>query len=300
MRKYLIIALSAALLLAFFGCGSPKEEPAGPPAGSEDFEEIWFDPLPTASTKPKTETGENNSNLYVFAGEDFAKIKNANPGSILVVKYAATVDYAVGEVGWKSITDAGPVIIGDGSNKPQTAYINVEDLFLGDADFTLHIFNGATLREVTLLAAPEDYEVTVNPKATQGAKKIFIPFGHKVPGNGDLSKTDFKKITTAASGSLVFYFNDDVPTDIGLMKFGPKSGDPYKHYGISAAGEIADGDTGWRPVDAETKTITYTVAEIKAGVTAAAKDFPTGKFNKLEINLGSSKRADLLYIELKP
>jgi len=81
------------------------------------------------------------------------------------------------------------------------------------------------------------------------------------------------------------------------LKFGPKCGNPYQHYGITAAGDITEGDDGWRPVNDETKTITYTVAEIKAGVTKAG-----AAYNKLEINMGSEKRegSDLLYIELKP
>ena len=303
MKKFLILALSAALLLAFFGCGSPKEkEPEGPPAGTENFEEIALT-LPDSTSAAKADTGENNSNMYKFSTEDSAKIKGANPGSRLAVTYQADVDYAVGEIGWLDKANAGPVISGDGSKKKQTAYIDVvflADVFGEDNSFTIHIFNGAKLIEVMLMAAPDDYDYKGNDKATTGATPIFIPFGHKLPGNGDLSKADFKRITTATTGKVVFYFDiEEENKDYGILKFGPKCGDPYKHYGISKAGEIIDGDDGWRAVaeNIGTKTIEYTVAEIQAGVKAAG-----ASYNKLEINMGKAdaKKADLLYIELKP
>jgi len=303
MKKCLILVLSVALLMAFFGCGSGKpEEEVGPPAGTEDFEKIYFEPLPTPTTLDKPTTGENSSKMYKFTGDDFAKIGGALTGSYLEIKYSSPVDYAVGEIGWKSISDAGPVIIGNGTSKPQTAIVFREDLVIGD-DFTIHIFNGADLKSVTLFSAPDDYTPTPDKHATEGAKKIFIPSGHKVPGNGDLSKADFAKITTASSGSVVFYFEENTAPDNGILKFGPKSGDPYKHYGISKDGAAVDGDGGWRAYTAGDKdgegTIEYTVADIKAAIASAAADFTTGKFNKLEINQGSSAKAKLVYIELK-
>jgi len=307
MKKFLILVLSAALLLAFFGCGSPKEDESkndGPPPGTEDFDEIYLEPLPTPADSDKATTGENNSKMYKFTGENFTKIKDALPGSYLSIKYTSTVNYAVGEIGWKSISDAGPVIIGDATNKNQTAIVYREDLVIGDADFTIHMFNPSTLKEVVLYSAPEGYTPTPNPNATAGGQKIFIPSGHPVPGNGDLSKADFAKITKAASGTLVFYFEKNTAPSDGILKFGPKSGDPYKHYGISKDGAAIDGNDGWRAYTAGEEegkgTITYTVAEIKAGLAFAATDFPSGKFNKLEINQGSTAKADLVYIELKP
>jgi len=299
MKKFLILALSAALLTAFFGCGSPKEPEQKLPGDiNEDFEEIFFEPLPDSTNAATANTGENGSKMFKFTGDDFTKIKSAIPGSYLEVKYSATVAYAVGEIGWIDIANAGPVISGDATGKTQTVYYNVEDLVIGDADFTIHIFNGATLKGVTLYAAPEGYVPKANDKATAGATKIVLPMGHKIPGRGDLSKADFKKITTAASGStLVFYFDDTAATDSGILKFGPKQGDPYKHYGIDTDGTIKDeSGKGWRVADATTRTITYTVAEIKAGVTEAGPGF-----NKLEVNNDASgAQGVLLYIELKP
>ena len=296
MKKFLILALSAALLTAFFGCGSPKEPAAEkPPEGTENFVESDL-PLPTSTNAATADTGENNSKMFKFVGDDFTKIKEANKGSQLVIKYKANVKYACGEIGWKSGSDAGPVISGNGTGKTQTVFYNVEDLVIGDEDFTLHIFNGATLDSVVLRAAPDGYEPKSNPKATAGATKIVLPQGHDIPGRGDLSKADFKKITTA-SGSLVFYFDDTADTESGILKFGPKQGDPYKHWGIDSDGSIKDeAGRGWRVVDATTRTITYTVAEIKAAVTAAGAGF-----NKLEINNDASgKQGVLLYLELKP
>jgi len=302
MKKFLILALSAALLLALFGCGSPKEDDKGipgvnaPPAGTENFEEIALT-LPSP-TSPETDTGENGSKMYKYTGEDFTKIKEALPGSYVAVTYKATVTYAVGEIGWIDASNAGPVISGkDDKGKNQTAYYNVEDLLLGTDNFTVHIFNGATLADVTLYAAPPDYDYKGNDKATAGATKIVLPQGHNIIGRGDLSKVDFKKITTAASGTLVFYFDETADTESGILKFGPKKGSPYKHYGIDSDGSIKDeSGKGWRVVNSETRTITYTVAEIKAGVTEAGAGF-----NKLEINNDSSgKEGVLLYLELKP
>jgi hypothetical protein len=282
------------------GCGSNKDdEPDELPPGLEDHEQFIIE-LPASQSRPTTETGEKNSYMFAFTGDDFTKIKDAKPGSFLSVTYKATVTYAVGEIGWKSDADAGPVISGNGSNKNQTAWIDKEHLVIGDADFTIHIFNGGTLVDVTLYAAPEGYVITPNPKATTGGKKIFIPFGSKIAGNGDLSKADFKTITTAASGSLVFYFDDEADTSSGILKFGPKKGEPYKHYGINSEGNITDVEgEGWRVIDGATKTIKYTVAEIKAGV-AVANTPPATGYNKFEINMGDTKKADLLYIELIP
>jgi len=267
--------------------------PQIPPVGSG--EEYVFT-LPSDTSADKTTTGEYNSKLYKFTGEAFTKIKNANPGSFLEVKYSATVPYNCGEIGWKSITDAGPVISGDGTGKRQTVNYDIADLVLGTDNFTIHMFNNGTLRDVVLYIAPNGFVPVPNPKATAGAVKIVIPQGHNVFGNGDLSKVDFKKITTAASGTLVFYFDDDANTDSGILKFGPKSIDPYRHYGIAVDGTIVDGGSnGWRFVNAATKTITYTVAEIKASVIAAGAGF-----DRLEINQASEAKADLLYIELIP
>jgi len=273
--------------------------PQIPPVGPGGFVENVFE-LPVYTSADRTTTGEYNSKLYKFTGEAFTKIKNANPGSFLEVTYRANVSWACGEIGWKSITDAGPVIIGNGSSRRQTVKYNVEDLVLGTDNFTIHIFNGADLADVTLHAAPDGYVPVPNPKATAGATKIVLPQGHNVFGNGDLSKADFKKITTAASGTLVFYFDYKANTTDGFLKFGPKSKDPYKHYGISNDGTIVDGDNGWRFVNVATKTITYNVSDIKKAVADAAADFPEGTFEWLEINMGIDNNADLLYIELKP
>jgi len=296
MKKFLILALSAALLTAFFGCGSPKEpEKEKPPEGTVITE---FD-LPTPANETTANTGEASSKMYKFTGESFTAIKDASPGSYLEITYTSTVAYAVGEMGWKSITDAGPVISGNGTGKKQEVKVYVEDLVLGDADFTLHMFNPSELKGVSLYAVPESVGPEKNPNATAGATKIVLPLGHKIPGRGDLSKADFKKITTATSGTLVFYWDDKTNTETGILKFGPKQGDPYKHYGISKeTGTITEGNDGWRPVDsAEAKTVTYTVTEIKTSVGAAGNSF-----NKLEINNDTegNKEGVLLYIELKP
>jgi len=270
------------------------------PVEPEGFEENVF-ALPVYISADKTTTGEYNSKLYKFTGDDFTKIKNANPGSQISITYNATVNYAIGEAGWIDINNASPVISGDGTGKRQTVNYDIADLVLGTDNFTIHIFNGATLADVTLHAAPEGYEPLKNQKATAGATKIVIPQGHMIIGRGDLSKADFKKITTAASGSLVFYFDDTTDTESGILKFGPVSKDPYKHYGISNDGTIVDGSEGWRAINAATKTITYNVSDIKKAVTDARTYFPSGTFNKLEINNDASGREGvLLYIELKP
>jgi len=286
-------------LMAFFGCGSPKEDGTDEgeiTAGTENFDEIPLT-VPGSTDSDKAATGENNSKMFKFTGDDFTKIKDANKGSQLVIEFKATVKYACGEIGWKSISEAGPVISGNGSGKTQKVVYDVEDLFLGDSDLTIHMFNNGILGAVILRAAPDDFVPTPNPKATAGATKIVLPKGHDITGRGDLSKVDFKKITTASGGSLVFYFDDTAAADSGILKFGPKQGDPYTHYGISKTGEAVEGNDGWRPLDsAETRTITYTVAEIKSAVTASGAGF-----NKLEINNDASgKEGKLLYIELKP
>jgi len=301
MKKYLIIALSLALLLAFFGCGNPKEEDAEETVDIGDLTETDLT-LPDASAKvDKEKTGENGSYMFIFTGEDFTAIKGAKAGSKLSVTYKSTVDYAVGEIGWIDIANAGPVI--SGNKKSQTIYLDIEDLVLGTDNFTIHMFNGTNsdLLEVTLYTAPDGYKVERNKKATDGGKKIVIPRGNPVPGNGDLSKADYKKIIKAAdTAKLVLTFDlDDAEKDIGLLKFGPKSGDPYKHYGISKDGKAIDGNDGWRSADADGK-ITYTITEINAAIKEAEKDKPEGIFNKFEINMGKEgeRKSKLVYIEI--
>ena len=308
MKKFLILALSAALLLALFGCGSPKEDDKedeknqGLPPGVDLSE---FTPVTLkfadGTSKPKTETGENKSLLYAITGEDFDQIKDAPEGSILGVTYKAVYDYACGEVGWKSITDAGPVLMGDGTSRNREGLILIEDLVLGTDNLTIHIFNEASLRDVTLYIPPEKdppYKPQPNENATEGAKKIVLPWGDKIPGAGDMSKVDFKNITTAASGNLVFYFDVvEEFKDQGILKFGPKCGDPYKHFGIDTDGSNKDeSGKGWRP--ATDGKIIYTIAEVKAAVASAGNGF-----NKFEIRIGDSDgkpKADLLYIEIIP
>jgi len=281
------------------GDDDPEEQT---PAEIGDFEEFNFT-LPESTSANIATTGEGNSYLYKFTGDGFTKIKDALPGSYLEVTYRTTVSWAVGEIGWIDKTNAGAVIHGNGTNKNQRVNINVEYLVIGDTDFTIHIFNGATLIAVTLHSAPNGYVPTPNPKATAGAIPIFIPFGESVYGNGHLSKADFKKITTATSGKLVFYFDiDEAYKDYGILKFGPVCSDPYKHYGISEAGNAVDGDDGWRTIDApEKETITYTVADIKAAISTATSSNSGYNFNKLEINQGHGDWVgSLLYIELIP
>jgi len=310
MKKYLILVLSAALLLAFFGCGSPKEGPEDTSSRPSGFDPENYDDeelvLPAKSKAP-SETGEIDSELYIFSAEVSAKIKAAEEEGVLRITYSASKDYAVGEIGWIDIENAGPVIIGNGSNKKQDAYYDIRDfteVFGADGTLTIHIFNGAKLNGVTLYTPKEGYEPNLNnPKATAGSQKIIIPIGHPLNGNGDLSKADFKKITTGTYSKLVFYFaikegEEEAAKDRGILKFGPKCGSPYTHYGISKSGDIIDGDEGWRAIGEEIakQTITYDVSVIKAGVTKAGKGF-----NKLEINMGkvADKKADLVYIELQ-
>ena len=306
MKKFLILALSAALLLALFGCGSPKEkESDDKDKPSADLIKTPLE-LPGSTNADTATTGEAGSKMFKFIGDDFTKINEANPGSKLEITYNATVTYAIGEAGWIDKDNAGPVISGNG--KKQTVHYDIEDLVLGTEDFTLHIFNGATLLEVILYLAPEGYEVEKNELATAGATKIVLPKGHKITGRGDLSKVDFKKITTAAdTKKLVFYFDDKADTDSGILKFGPKSGDPYKHYGIDSDGSIGlDDKHGWRRAELtdneKVRKIEYTAAEIKASFAPAAADFknPKAVFNKLEVNNDASgAEGELLYIELK-
>jgi len=298
--------------MAFFGCGSPKEdgkeEEAGPPEGTADFEKTVLT-LPAPTEKPTAETGEKASQMFKFVGDDFTKISDARPGSFLEITYKENKNqgYACGEIGWVDKTKAGPVISGkEKTDKPknQTVYIFREDLVLGTDNFTIHIFNSATLIDVTLNSAPPTYTPTPNPKATPGAKKIVVPPGCLLPGKGDLSKVDFTTITTAAdSGTLVFYFDVvESHKNDGLLKFGPKSGDPYYHYGISKEGVVVTGNDGWCPADADGKVI-YKISDIKTAITEAKKIASDGDFNKLEINFGATdeeKKADLLYIELIP
>jgi len=307
MKKYLIIALSVSLLFAFFGCGSPKEEEKKNNAPEElgDLDEIPLT-LPASTSATKANTGEANSLMYKFTGDDFAKIKAALPGSLLRITYKATVSYAVGEIGWIDQTNAGPIIIGNETNKNQTAYYNVEDVVIGTDNFTVHMYNPSTLLDVTLFAAPEGYVVK---KSEYTGIKIIIPQGHPISGNGDLSKVDFKKINTAASGDLVFYFvvRDEYKDD-GILKFGPKSGDPYKHFGIDGSdGKIYDeSGKGWKRADDITKDkIVYSISDIKTAVIDAGNaGFAGGVFNKFEINIGKGDddkaKADLLYIEIVP
>jgi len=301
MKKFLILALSAALLAAFFGCGSPKEQVK--PEGEEILLAL---PDPTNAATP---TGEENSKMYKFSGDAFTKIQEANPGSTLEITYTANVTYAIGEAGWIDKDNAGPVISGNGSK--QTVHYDIEDLVLGTDNFTLHIFNGATLLEVILFAVPEGYEVKKNELATAGATKIVLPQGHKIPGRGDLSKVDYKKIREATGKTLVFYFDDKADTESGILKFGPKSGAPYNHFGINEDVE-KDGiigltdKTGWKHANLtdneKVRKIEYTVADINASFPAAEtnKTKPTEVYNKLEINNDASgKEGTLLYIELK-
>ena len=312
MKKFLILALSAALLLALFGCGSPKEDDKGPPAEIGDLEEI---PLTIPDKGPKIDskiTRENNSYMYKFTGDEFEKIKGALPGSKLSITYKFNETYAAGEVGWIDTNNAGPVFSGNGGKN--TVYYDIEDLVYEGDTFNLHIFNGAELLEVTLYAAPPDYDVKKNELATEGAIKIVLPQGHKIQGRGDLSKADFKKITAAAGKTVWFYFDDKADTESGILKFGPKSYYPpdndYKHYGINqdtADGIIGlDDKHGWRHAELtdneKIRTIKYTVADINAAIAAATTDYgkTTALFNKLEINNDASdKQGKLLYIEVK-
>jgi len=227
------------------------------------------------------------------------------PGSQISITCETKVEYAVGEAGWISRENAGPVISGNG--KTVTVYYDVEDLVLGDDNFTLHIFNGAKLLEVTLGAAPEGFEVEPNPIATEGATKIVLPQGHKITGKGDLSKVDYKKIRNATGKTLVFYFDDKADTESGILKFGPKYSDidgNYEHYGIGADGKPVIGNDGWRNAaltdKKEIRKIEYTVAEINAAFPLAEADYKKKPFDKLEINNDASgKEGELLYIELK-
>jgi hypothetical protein len=296
-RKVWLILLGLVLVfgLVMLGCGGNKdeEEQGGLPSELGDHEIVPLG-VPSGESATKATTGENNSKLHKVVGGDLAKINGATPGSFIGVSYKSDVGYACGEIGWIDGSNAGPVVHGEGASTTKEVFIPVEELIKTEDDFTVHIFNGATLVDIVLYVAPEDYVITPNPKATTGGKKIVIPFGSKLAGNGDLSKADFKTITTAESGSLVFYFDDEADTSSGILKFGPKRGDPYKHFGIDSDGTNKDeSGKGWRVIDGETKTIKYTVAEIKAAVTAAGTTF-----NKFEINMGDTKKADLLYIEL--
>ena len=82
MKKFLILALSAALLTAFFGCGSPKEpEKEKPPEGTVITE---FD-LPTPANETTANTGEAGSKMFKFIDADFTKIQGALPGSQLSI-----------------------------------------------------------------------------------------------------------------------------------------------------------------------------------------------------------------------
>jgi len=311
MKKYLLIAFSTALLFAFFACGSPKEEEQKKPDELGDLTPVPLT-LPATESKLKTETGEGQSLLYKLSAEDAAKVKGAVEGSLLEVTYTAKVNYAIGEMGWIDKTNAGPILMGKENNKQHknTVYFDAKDLVFGtDGGFTVHIFNGAELLELFLYAAPEGYTPKKNPNASENGIKIVIPQGAPINGNGDISKVDFKKITTAASGNLVFYF--DVGEDYygeGILKFGPKSGDPYKHFGIDSDGAIYDeSGKGWRRADDTTHDkIVFTIAEINAAVAAApsGKGSPAGAvYNKFEINIGKDgekAKGELLYIEIIP
>jgi len=286
MKKFLILALSAALLLALFGCGSPKEtEPEGPPPGTEDFEKIGLT-LPASEKAAQAVTGEGDSMLYKFTGEDFTKIKEANPGSLLEVVYQTSVSWGCGEIGWISIDNAGPAIHGKASKKEtRVAQIPIEDLVLGTDNFTIHIFNGAAVLEVNLYAAPEDHVVEPNPKAVAGGIKIFVPFGNEPKGKGDVSKADINKILAAPGTSkLVFYFGADETEEAGILKLASKK-DYTGNFDLDVT--LLD----WVRVDSDKKA-SIAISEIKAAM--------TGNSKKLDINLGEHTATELIYIQIVP
>jgi len=292
-----------------------EQKKTGPDLG--DLEETPLTLPSKGSDIPAAQTGEEKSNTYAFTGDDFAKIKDANPGSLLRITYRAPgdVDYACGEIGWIDINTAGPIISGNKTGRDQIAYYDIEDVAgaIGTSDFKVHIFNGASLRDVTLFAAPDGYVPKKHEKASTaaGTIKIVMPQGHPISGKGDLSKLDYKKImeTAPAGGTIVFYFDDDIENQ-GVLKFGPKSAVPgtgsrgYKHYGLDADNALVTGDSGgWRTPNSEDKTVKFPVQKLRDARNKAQAEKvepPLQDFNKFEINIGENLEGELLYIEIIP
>jgi len=285
MKKYLILVLSAALLMAFFGCGSPKDtEPEGPPVieGAIDTE---FE-LPDPESIAQSVGGESGSKLYKFTGDYFTKIKGARAGSFLEVQYETPVSWGCGEIGWVSIENAGPAIHGRKSSKEKrTASIPVEFIVLGTDNFTIHIFNNADVKKVILHEVPEDYVVVKDPRAKEGGTQIFVPFGNEPEGKGDVSKADINKILAApGTAKLVFYFGAEETEEAGILKLASKK-DYTGNYDLDKT--LLD----WVRVDSDKKA-SIAISEIKAAM--------TGNSKKLDINLGENTRTKLEFIQIEP
>jgi len=285
MKKFLILMLSAALLMAFFGCGSPKDDVAGGDdtnGGIEGGTDTEFE-LPAPTEAEKKVTGEDNSKLYKFTGADFEKIKGARAGSKLEVQYETAVAWGCGEIGWVDITNAGPAIHGkQGSREKRTAQIPVEFLVFGTDHFTIHIFNKADVKAVILHEAPEGFTVVPNPKP---GTALFVPFGNEPKGKGDISKSDINKILAAPGTSkLVFYFGATETEEAGILKLASKK-DYTGNFDLDVT--LLD----WVRVDSDKKA-SIEVSKIKAAM--------TGNSKKLDINLGEHTATELEYLQLEP
>jgi len=285
MKKYLILVLSAALLLAFFGCGSPKEKESEEVKVPEGAENTEFD-LPAPEKALEAVSGESSSMLYKFTGDDFAKIKGARAGSTLEVRYTTPVSWGCGEIGWVSIDNAGPAIHGRKSSaEKRIANIPVEFLVFGPDHFTIHIFNGADVNNVILHAVGEDYVVEPDPRAVTGGTQIFVPFGNEPQGKGDVSKADINKIKAAPdTAKLVFYFGAEETEEAGILKLASKK-DYTDGYNLDKT--LLD----WVRVDSDKKA-SIAISEIKAAM--------TGNTKKLDINIGENAKTKLEFIQIEP
>jgi hypothetical protein len=290
-RGIVIIALLAALSLAFFGsCGGENnEEPPAVEPPPEGFIEHEL----TITQKSIALGSEAASEKPVLEGESLELLKGATVlGSYLNVYYKSPVSYACGEIGGLGPGNGGPVIHGaKGDNKTQTVKVLVADIIQfihEDGCFVFNMYNGGVLEEVFLYEAPEDYVYTPPECATADATKIVVPLGGNPPGKGDVSKADFKKIMDAPdAANLIIYTASEKSAGWGVLKFQVKYGASYSTTGVKIGGKED------LEIDAD-KKIVINIKTIKDAVAAVS-----GTIHGFDINAFDDAK-EILYIEIVP